>query len=114
MQSLVTISLALNLAVLLPVIGGLATDARWVPRGFGQRSASRGILLAIDTAIAVVSTALLIHPSRPAVARLLGVQVVYKLLTPLTAGTVRNPVVRSNLVIAAVHAATLSTLRGAG
>lgn len=42
---------------------------------------------------------------------LLGVQVVYKVGTALTvARALRNPVVLSNLGIAAVHGATITTL----
>ena len=41
------------------------------------------------------------------VAALLLVQVIYKVTTPLTVGTLRNPVVASNLCIAAFHAVTL-------
>jgi hypothetical protein len=46
------------------------------------------------------------------VTALLGVQVIYKLTTPFTVGTWRNPVVLSNLAIAAVHTATLTMLTG--
>ncbi len=35
------------------------------------------------------------------------VQVIYKLLTPLTVGTIKNPVVISNILIAAFHSITL-------
>ena len=50
----------------------------------------------------------------PAVAALLAVQVLYKITTPLTTGAISNPVVISNLLIAAVHAATLMVLLRAG
>lgn len=35
---------------------------------------------------------------------------VYKLLTPLTVGSLKHPVVLSNLGIAALHVVTLTTL----
>jgi hypothetical protein len=38
------------------------------------------------------------------------VQVLYKITTPLTTGSISNPVVISNLLIAAVHIATLVVL----
>ena len=41
------------------------------------------------------------------VAALLLVQVIYKIATPLTVGTIQNPVVVSNLLIAAFHTVTL-------
>lgn len=46
-------------------------------------------------------------------AGLLLAQVVYKVLSPLTVGTLKHPVVLSNIAIAALHAVTLvSLLRG--
>jgi hypothetical protein len=44
------------------------------------------------------------------VAALLAVQVIYKLTTPFTVGSFRNPVVISNLVIATLHAVTLASI----
>jgi hypothetical protein len=38
------------------------------------------------------------------------VQALYKITTPLTVGTIANPVVVSNLVIAGFHTATLMCL----
>jgi hypothetical protein len=40
---------------------------------------------------------------------LLWIQAVYKITTPLTVGTLRNPVVISNLGIAAFHIATIAS-----
>lgn len=42
------------------------------------------------------------------------VQVLYKVTTPLTVGTVTNPVVVSNLIVAVVHTATLVCLWAGG
>jgi hypothetical protein len=47
-------------------------------------------------------------------AALLSVQIIYKVLTPFTVGTFKNPVVVSNLLIAALHAWTLRILVGSG
>jgi hypothetical protein len=41
------------------------------------------------------------------VAPMLAMQVCYKVMTPITVGTITNPVVISNLVIAIVHGITL-------
>jgi len=41
---------------------------------------------------------------------LLLVQVIYKITTPLTVGSFENPVVISNLVVAAMHAVTLTLI----
>ena len=53
-----------------------------------------------------VCTGLLMRGPRMA-SVLLGLQVVYKVTTPFTVGTLKNPVVISNLVIAATHLVTL-------
>lgn len=53
---------------------------------------------------------LLWKPVPAMVAALLLVQILYKLLTPFTVGTLANPVVLSNLAIAAFHAATVATI----
>ena len=49
-------------------------------------------------------------PVLAAAATLLALQVLYKLLSPVTTGLPVNPVVLSNLAIAAFHSATLVTL----
>ena len=65
-------------------------------------------------AIGVCSVLLLIRRVPKAVAALLLVQVLYKVTTPLTVGTVTNPVVVSNLIVAAIHTATLVCLWSGG
>ncbi len=112
MSSLPTLSLALNVALLVPVVGSLLIDAAWVSSAYGPRTGARGIVLAVYVAILVASVSLLLHPEPAAITALLGVQVSYKLLTPITVGTLRNPVVLSNLGIAAVHLLSLRALRG--
>lgn len=107
---MIVLSLVLNLLVLAPVCLGLHVDAAWARASFGAASPARGVLLAVYLAIAVASALLLAVDEPRGVVALLGVQVVYKLLTPLTVGDLRNPVVRSNLAIAAVHSATLVTI----
>lgn len=101
------VSLALNLLVLIPVCTvllrrGPAAEATW-----GVRTPGRDILLAMYLTIAVLSAALLIRPNITAACTLLTMQVVYKLLTSLTVGSVKHPVVASNLAISAVHGVTL-------
>lgn len=113
-QLMVPASLALNILVLAPVTAGLLLSARWTLPAFGPAAPARGILLSIYLAIAAMSALLLARPQAGAVAALLAVQVVYKLTTPFTVGTIRNPVVVSNLFIAAFHAATLASLFGSG
>jgi hypothetical protein len=103
----ITASLALNVLVLVPVTAGLIVNARWADHAYGPASPARGILLSIYLAILAASFALIIQPERHMVVALLAVQVLYKITTPITARTSTNPVIISNLLIAAGHAITL-------
>jgi hypothetical protein len=112
------VSLALNIVVLVGVTAALTREARWTQRAYGERSAARNILLAIYIAILIASVALLVGTTwapadwqSGAVLGLLGVQIVYKVITAFTVrDALRNPVVVSNLAIAAVHAITVATI----
>jgi hypothetical protein len=104
---MITLSLILNIVVLVPICAGLILDASWAKASFGETTAARGILLSVYIAIGLVSVMLFFIRESKMIAALLLVQVVYKLTTPLTVGTLANPVVISNLGIAAIHAVTL-------
>ena len=104
---MITLSLLLNAAVLVPVCYGLITDAAWARESYGGASAARGILLSVYIAIGLVSLGLLFRVDAKFVAALILVQIIYKVTTPFTVGTVANPVVISNLLIAAFHTVTL-------
>ena len=110
MHAMIYISLAPNLAVLIPVCGGLLAKAAWTDSAYGGPSAARQILLSVYLSIALMSVLLLIRPDPRMVATLLLVQVVYKLATLVLVGTLRNPVVLSNLGISLVHAVTLAVI----
>jgi hypothetical protein len=110
MPSLVAASLLLNIVVLIPVSLGLIRSAGWTRAAFGEFTPARGILLSIYLAILMASLLLLVRPEPQRVATLLALQIAYKLTTPLTVGTLRNPVVLSNLGIAAFHLVTLGRL----
>lgn len=107
MRWMLVLSLLLNIVVLVPVCAGLLTHANWALASYGEATAARGILLSIYLSIALVSALLLVVREPNLVAALLLVQVLYKVTTPLTVGTLANPVVLSNLGIAAFHAVTL-------
>lgn len=109
MLPMMPVSLLLNIAVLVPVCLSMLRNSAWVEAAYGLTRAARGILLAIYLAILTASIALLAMPSRGAILCLLALQCGYKCTTPLTAGRLRNPEVRSNLGIAGVHAVTLAT-----
>ena len=110
MQLMVVLSLLINVVVILPVCAGLLMDASWTASAYGEGTPARAILLSVYLAIGMVSVLLLVRLEPKAVAALLLVQVLYKVITPLTVGTLANPVVVSNLVIAGFHTATLICL----
>jgi len=107
MTLMIALSLMLNVVVLAPVTFGIVLKADWVIDAYGPESAARGILLAIYLAILIGSVGLLIKPVPAMVAALLSVQIIYKVITPFTVGSLENPVVVSNLGIAAFHCVTL-------
>jgi hypothetical protein len=107
MRALIYASLGLNIFVLVPVCLGLFNKADWTLAAYGPDSAARGILLSVYLAILICSIGLLAKPIPAMVATLLLVQIVYKVTTPFTVGNVGNPVVISNLAIAAFHSITL-------
>ena len=107
MRVMIVLSLLLNIAVLVPVCAGLMTEAAWARESFGDATPARGILLSLYIVIGLASVVLLFIREPGLVAVLLLIQVAYKVTTPFTVGSWSNPVVVSNLMIAAFHAATL-------
>ncbi|MFM7349870.1 MAG: hypothetical protein ACKO01_10345 [Erythrobacter sp.] len=110
MHPMVLASLALNIVVLLPVCVGLMTRAHWTVAAFGDVTPARGILLSLYIALLISSAALLLMPVPAIVAGLLTLQIVYKVTTPFTVESIGNPVVLTNLAVAAVHAVTIVTI----
>ncbi len=106
MAQMITISLIINILVLIPVCTGLITDASWATASYGELTPARGILLSVYLAILVVSVFLLFHPDPKLVATLLAVQIIYKLTTPFVVG-ISNPVIISNILIALFHIGTV-------
>jgi hypothetical protein len=110
------ISLSLNILVLVPVLIALGANRSAAEHAWGADTAARRILAAVYVAILLASVALLALQilGRDITAwtqALLGIQVVYKLLTVPLAG-LRNPVVISNVGIALVHVITLVVTAG--
>jgi len=105
-------SLAINVVVLIPICAGLLADAKWSVDIYGARSPGRQILLAIYAAILLLSAGLLLVRDERIALGLLLAQIVYKVFTPFTVGTLRHPVVLSNLAIAAFHSVTAFLLLG--
>ena len=107
MRRMTVVSLLLNVVVLIPIVTALLLNAGWIERAYGGPTPARGILLSVYLAIWVVSILLLFRRNSGMIGSLLIVQILYKVTTPLTVGTLTNPVVISNLVIAAVHLVTV-------
>jgi hypothetical protein len=107
MRSLIFASLAINVFVLVPVCLGLMTKADWTLSAYGPDSPARAILLSVYLAILLCSVGLMAKPIPTMVATLLMVQIVYKVITPFAVGNLSNPVVVSNLAIAAFHSITM-------
>jgi len=110
MQTMIYISLAINIVVLVPIVVLMAIKSPLVDTAWGTITEARAILWSIYIAILVASIFLVFIPVVAFVAALLAVQVIYKLTTPFTVGTISNPVVISNLAISALHIATLATM----
>ncbi len=108
---MLNLSLMVNIAVLVPVVGFLIANDTPAQRVYGPDTPARRILICFYGAILVTSALLLLGAwmGRDVLAwaqALLAVQVIYKVATLPAVGP-RNPVVIANLGIAALHAATL-------
>jgi hypothetical protein len=110
MHPMILASLVLNIAVLLPVCLGLITRANWAVAAYGGMTPARGVLISIYLALLIASAVLLVMPVTTLIAGLLLMQVIYKLTTPFTVESFDNPVVVTNLVIAALHGVTLTAI----
>ncbi|MBF9059705.1 hypothetical protein HKCCSP123_10980 [Rhodobacterales bacterium HKCCSP123] len=112
-RPVLTLSLALNVLALVPVLLAIRADLPRLTKALGPDTPARRILACIFLAIMLASAALLVglwsgaEAAVPMAQALLAVQVIYKLATAAAVG-LRNPVVLSNLAIAALHATTLA------
>lgn len=107
---MITSSLILNIVVLVLVCTGLIMDSERVQKSAGKFTPARGVLLAMYLTIAIASAALLLVQDPKLVFALLFMQIVYKLLTPVTVKTIKNPIVISNILIAVFHLVTVYTM----
>ncbi len=101
------LSLILNVLALVPICTALILDADRITRAYGPATEGRAVLLSIYLSILAMSLVLLKRPDARMISALLAVQVIYKVTTPFTVGTLANPAVISNLAIAALHSVTL-------
>ena len=104
---MVRVSLGLNIADLIPVCAVLMLNLTPLVDVWGPATPARGILLSMYVSILILSIGLLMQRNPMLVAPLLAMQVCYKVMTPITVGTLANPVVICNIGVAIVHAITL-------
>lgn len=107
MKKMIRLSLVLNTLFLTPIVIGLVIELPRFDKVYGEFTEARGILTSIYLALLLLSASLLIKTIPAFVVPLLATQVIYKITTPFTVGTLLNPVVISNLGIAALHLVTL-------
>ncbi len=107
---MITASLFLNIIVLIPVCFALIVDVEKMQKVAGVFTPARGILLAMYLTILIASVLLLFFMDPKLVFALLIIQIIYKILSPFTVKTIKNPIVISNLLIAAFHLLTLYTM----
>lgn len=111
---MLTASLIVNIAVLVPVCIALFMNAEKVQKSAGPFTPARGVLLAMYLTILFTSILLLFSTDSKLAFTLLFMQVVYKSLSPFTVKTIKNPIVISNLFIAAFHLITIFTMFKSG
>lgn len=107
MKKMIRLSLGLNILVLTPIVIGMIIGSPIIDRAWGEFTAARGILASIYLSLLVLSLILIIKTIPVFVVPLLATQIIYKITTPFTVGTLMNPVVISNLGIAVLHLVTL-------
>ncbi len=108
---MLSLSLVLNIAVLIPICYLMITNNFRMVKTLGEFNPARGILLAIYISILISSIFLLIAPDKKFIIALLSIQIVYKFLTPFTVKTIKHPFVISNILIALFHVLTLYITR---
>ena len=107
-------SLILNIIVLVPVCFALIINAEKVQRTAGTFTPARGVLLAMYLTILFASLILLFVNEPKLVFSLLIMQIMYKFISPFTVKTLNNPIVISNLLIAAFHLFTVYVMFNSG
>lgn len=110
METMVYLSLAVNILVLSPICIGMFRDAEWVNATWGTKTPARSILFSIYAAILLASLYFLTNPDPKMVLSLFVLQIVYKITTPFTVGSFRHRVVVSNLLISAIHLVTVASI----
>lgn len=107
---MIVASLILNIIVLIPVCYFMLINNKRMIKTIGEFTPARGILLSMYGTILFFSVFLLIFLDVKLAFTLFFMQVVYKLLSPFTVKSFKNPVVISNIFIAVFHLVTIYTM----
>jgi hypothetical protein len=107
---MVTASLLLNIIVLIPVCIALLVNYKHMEFAAGIFTPARGILLAMYLTILTASFALLFFTDFKLAFGLFVMQIVYKVLSPFTVKSIKNPIVICNVLIAAFHLVTVYSM----
>lgn len=107
---MITASIILNIIVLIPVCFTLIMNFDEMQKTAGIFTPARGVLLAIYLTILLVSAFLLFFMDLKLVFALFLMQIVYKLISPFTVKTIKNPIVICNFLIAGFHLVTIYTM----
>jgi len=111
---MVTASLLLNIIVLIPVCIALFVNYKHMEFAAGIFTPARGILLAIYLTILTASFALLFFTDLKLAFGLFVMQIIYKVLSPFTVKSIKNPIVICNVLIAAFHLVTVYSMMNDG
>ena len=113
---MLTLSLIVNLLVLIPLCFALMTGSASMDAAYGPASPARGILTSVYLAILLMSAVclamIILTDMQTAITwalPLLMVQIIYKALTGPMVGF-GHPVVQANLAITALHVVTVIRL----
>ncbi|MFC3417844.1 hypothetical protein [Algoriphagus hitonicola] len=107
-------SLILNILVLIPVCIALIGDFKKIQKVAGSFTPARGILLSMYLTILIASILLLFFQQPILAFALFSMQIVYKIISPITVRTIKNPIVISNLFIALFHLITVIIMLKSG
>jgi hypothetical protein len=107
MEKMIKVSLIINILVLIPVCLGILTGQERIQDSLGIAQPSLFILVSIYTTILLGSIYLFFRPNLHFIFSLLSMQICYKFLTPIMLGTLNNPVIISNIVIAIIHSVSI-------
>ncbi len=110
MKKMILASLITNVAVLIPVCGGLLLDASWVADvyWFPQRRERHPPVSVRRTTRCLDGPT--VQAGADARRTVAAVSRVYRLTTPFIVGSFTNPVVISNIVSSAMHLTTLGLI----